>query len=329
MPESVQGGGKPTRSKSAGASNVIAWMRRFSRIRGLKSVRPCPIPDCPFRKAYSMVQKGCALIAVALLLGVLSAGCQKSALSGQAIARKSLVTSDTILSGMSQSLLPSEHFDVAAILPPGQCPGHYDIKLTDIARVKRADLVVSFMGMPFMQHAEVDAGKQLLLDAKGRNWMAPESYIAGLTVLAEKLSERFPEHKRQIAVRRELAIAEVAAANNKLSEKIKRAGISQQPVIASSMLKELLEWMGFRIVGEYGRPESISAKEIAGLTRMGREKKAAMIVDNLQSGPDAGRGIAEALGAPHVILSNFPSEKGYAATLSDNVDAVMAAMSAK
>ena len=50
-----------------------------------------------------------------------------------------------------------------------------------------------------------------------------------------------------------------------------------------------------------------------------------MVVDNLQSGPDAGRGIAEALGVPHVILSNFPSENGYLATLGDNVAAVLAA----
>jgi zinc transport system substrate-binding protein len=95
------------------------------------------------------------------------------------------------------------------------------------------------------------------------------------------------------------------------------------------MLKEPLEWMGFRIEGEYGRPESISAKEIAALTRMGREKRVAMIVDNLQSGPETGRGIAEALGAPHVVLSNFPSEKGYTATLNDSVDAVLTAVNAK
>jgi zinc transport system substrate-binding protein len=277
-----------------------------------------------------MALKTNSLIVVALmLLGFLPAGCQKSALSEQTKSRKRIVTSDTILLGMSESLLPSEHFEVAAILPPGQCPGHYDIKLTDIAKVSRADIVVSFLGMPFMKHAEVDGTRQLLIDAKDRNWMAPDSYIAGLNLLADRFSERFPEHKRKISMRQRLTIMEVAEKNKSLSDRIKRAGVSQIPVIASSMLKEPLEWMGFRVVGEYGRPESISAKEIAALIRMGREKKAAMIVDNLQSGPEAGKGIAEALGAPHVILSNFPSEKGYAATLSDNVDAVLAAMSAR
>jgi zinc transport system substrate-binding protein len=276
-----------------------------------------------------MALKAHSLVIAVLLLGFLSDGCKKSALKEQAESRKSIVTSDTILSGMSESLLPPEYFAVAAILPPSQCPGHYDIKLGDIARVNKANLVVSFIGMPFMQQAEVDAARQLLIDANDRNWMAPNSYITGLNLLAAKFSERFPEHRRQIATRREHAILEVAEKDKILGDRIKSAGITRKSIIASSMLKEPLEWMGFQIVGEYGRPESISAKEIAALTRIGKEKGASMIVDNLQSGPEAGKGVAEALGVPHVILSNFPSEKGYADTLSDNVDAVLTAASAR
>jgi zinc transport system substrate-binding protein len=273
-----------------------------------------------------MAQKSHSLIAVALLLCSISVGCQKGALSEQGKFRKSIVASDTILSGMSERLLPSEYFEVFAILPPGQCPGHYDIKLSDIAKVKKADLVVSFCGMPFMNQVEAGANKQLLIDAKDHNWMAPNSYVAGLSILASLFMERFPEHKKQIAARQEHAIQEVTEKEKALSDEIKLAGVSQMPIIASSMLREPLEWMGFCVVGQYGRPEAISAKEIANLICMGREKKAVMIADNLQSGPDAGKGIAEALGTPHVILSNFPSEKGYAATLSENVNSVLTAV---
>ena len=267
-----------------------------------------------------------SLAAAALLLNILSAGCQKAASREQPRAKRSVVASDTILSGMSASLLPQGHFEVSSILPPGQCPGHYDVKLSDIARVKRADIVVSFTEMPFMAHVQADAGRMLFIDAKGRNWMAPDAYIAGLDLLAEKFSERFPEYKQEIAARRDHAVGEVAATNRSLSERIRRARVFQRPVIASSMLREPLEWMGLCVVGEYGRPESLSAKEIADLIRVGREKKAAMIADNLQSGPEAGKGIAEALRAPHVVLSNFPLEEGYAATLGENVDRVLAAL---
>jgi F0F1-type ATP synthase beta subunit len=78
-------------------------------------------------------------------------------------------------------------------------------------------------------------------------------------------------------------------------------------------------------VAEYGRPEALSAREVVRLVRTGRERNVLLVADNLQSGADAAKGIAEALGTPHVTLSNFPSEKGYLATLGDNVGAVLAA----
>ena len=78
--------------------------------------------------------------------------------------------------------------------------------------------------------------------------------------------------------------------------------------------------MGFRVVGEYGRPEAMSAREVVRLSEIGKDQKAIVVVDNLQSGPDAGKGIAETLGVPHVVLTNFPSEKGYLATLGENVN---------
>ncbi len=276
------------------------------------------------------MRKARSLVPFILLFGLLCANChRKDAESERTPVRKSIVASDTILSGMIEGLLPSEDFEVPSILPPDQCPGHYDVKLSDIAKVKQADLVVSFIGMPYMLLVEVDADKQLMIDSKGRNWMAPDSYIAGMKLLAEELSKRFPDHRKQIALRLDKGCLEVEGMKKILGDRLKRSGVYQKPILASFMLVEPLEWMGFQVVGKYGRPESISAKEVVDLTRVGREKKAYMVADNLQSGPDAGRGIAEALGAPHVVLSNFPMENGYVHTLRDNVDAVLAAMSAQ
>jgi zinc transport system substrate-binding protein len=242
---------------------------------------------------------------------------------------RGIVTSDTILSGMISSLLPSQGYAVDAILPPGQCPGQYDVKLSDIEKTKRATLTVSFRGMPFMNNAGLGGGAKFFVDAGDRNWMAPDSYIYGLGLLADKLSKHFPADKDEILRRKEEEIHRVNAGAKSLLEKIRRTGIAGKAILASSMQKEPLEWMGLRVVGEYGRPEAISAREVVRLAKIGREQQATAIVDNLQSGPDAGKGIAETLGVPHVVLTNFPSEKGYLATLGENVDAIVAAVSRK
>ncbi len=263
------------------------------------------------------------VVAVASL-GV-SPGYSSTSKEGNAKIGRIIVTSDTILSGMIASLLPPNRYSTEAILPPGQCPGHYDVKLSDIGKMKMADLVVSFKGMPFMDKAGPGGKAQFLVDAGARNWMAPYSYIYGLGLLADALSKFFPVDKDEIMKRKENSIRAVKAGADLLVEKVKRSGIFGKPVIASSLQKEPLEWMGFRVVGDYGRQEAISARELVRLMQIGKMQKAIMVVDNLQSGPDAGKGIAETLGVPHVVLTNFPSENGYLATLTGNINALLAA----
>src|SRR4030042_1402627 len=156
------------------------------------------------------------LAIMAMALGCVSTGCSNKSKDGDAKIVRGIVTSDTILSGMIASLLPPNRYSIEAILPPGQYPGHYDVKLSDIEKMKKADLNVSFSGMPFMDKAGLDVGAQLLVAAGGRNWMAPDSYIYGLGVLADELSKRFPEDKDEIMSRKEDMIREVKAEANSI-----------------------------------------------------------------------------------------------------------------
>jgi ABC-type Zn uptake system ZnuABC Zn-binding protein ZnuA len=265
----------------------------------------------------------------AMAVACLFAGCSDRSNAGGPKNVRVIVASDTILSGMIASLLPPRLYAVAAILPPGQCPGHYDVKLSDAEKMKRADLIVSFKEMSFIDKNGPERAGRLVIDTGGRNWMAPDSYIHGLDLLADRLSKYFPEDKNEILSRRDDAVREVRAYTDSVKQRIRDAGIAGKAVIASSMQKEPLEWMGFCVAGEYGRPESLSAREVVHLAKTGKEQGVIFVADNLQSGPDAGRGIAESLGVPHIVLTNFPSEKGYLVTLGENVDIILAAAAAQ
>ncbi len=67
-----------------------------------------------------------------------------------------------------------------------------------------------------------------------------------------------------------------------------------------------VKWAGLNIVATYGRPDSLTPKVLKELVDKGRGGGVTMIIDNMQSGKDAGKGIAEELGGKRVILSNFP-----------------------
>jgi zinc transport system substrate-binding protein len=268
------------------------------------------------------------LTAVILLMGSSSGYAEKAGME-KSKTHHTIVTSDTILWSMAVSLLPPNRYTVEAILPPGQCPGHYDLKLSDIEKIKKADWIIAFRGMPFLNQADLDGRAQLFVDANGRNWMAPDSYIYGLNRLADELSIRFPKDRNEISKRKETASHQVIKEANSLKNETRRAGFAGKTVIAAALQKEPLEWMGFRVVSEYDRPESISAKDVVRLLQTGRDRRVVAVVDNLQSGPDTGKSIAESLGRPHVVLTNFPTDRGYLATLKENVNTVLDALTRK
>jgi len=240
-----------------------------------------------------------------------------------------IITSDTILSGMVEALLPEQKYRVAAILPPGQCPGHYDVKISDIEKMQKADLLISLRGLPFMSKIDAGESARLVIDTEQRNFMAPQSYIFGLSRVATELMSRFPADRVEIARRKEAAIRRISDEAQNLKERIGKANVHGQAILSSSMQREPLEWMGFRIAADYGRPESMSAKDLARLLKVGKEWNVVAVVDNLQSGPDAGKSIAQSLRCPHIVLNNFPTDRGYLSTLKDNVDAVLAALDRK
>lgn len=263
------------------------------------------------------------LQATALFFAV---GCRNESQDSKGSVAGVIVASDTILSGMAEALLPTEDFIVRAVLPPDQCPGHYDLKLSDIEKLEKADLIISFQDLPFMEGVDVDVSRYVLLDRQNRNWMVPDAYIEGLTALADVIIKRFPERAAEIESCLDRAVQQIKKKDKTIQREIAIAGIANRPVIASSLQRENLEWMGLRVIGTYGRPESMSAKEVVRLSELGRKQTAVLVVDNLQSGPEAGKGIADELGIPHVVISNFPSDRGYTATLDDNVAAVLAAL---
>jgi zinc transport system substrate-binding protein len=167
-------------------------------------------------------------IAATVLLCILS-GCSGEPREAASSEARTIVVSDTILSDIITSLLPSGRYRVEAILPPGQCPGHYDVKLTDIEKMKKAVLTVSFRGMSFMEKAGLDDPRQLVIDPEGRNWMVPDSYVKGLTLLAEQLSKHFPEDAVAIARGKEQAIRMVKKRSEALVQKVTGAGLSGKP----------------------------------------------------------------------------------------------------
>ena len=71
-------------------------------------------------------------------------------------------------------------------------------------------------------------------------------------------------------------------------------------------LKVFVESAGFQVVAVYDPPETLSAGDITDLVNVAESEGVALIVDNMQVDAEFGGGIAEQVGAEHVVLTNFP-----------------------
>ena len=138
------------------------------------------------------------------------------------------------------------------------------------------------------------------------NWMTPEVQQAAVDKIVAALSQEDSDSG---------ATYEKAAADYKSEVESKGAEVKtildeKDPaatnVMCSEQLTGLVRWMGLNIITTYGRPDSLTPEVVKELVDTGREENVTLIIDNLQSGQDAGAGLAEELGCKRIIFTNFP-----------------------
>jgi len=262
---------------------------------------------------------------------VLIAGCARSS-----AGRPRIVASTTLIAAIVEAVAPAR-FAVTTIAPAGLCPGHFDLKPSDVTAANYAKLILNHgweAWYPAMEKAIIPPGPRRVTLATKGNWMIPEIQKQAAAEIAALLAELDTAHAdtyRQAAARYQVDVDSAAATAQALladlghnpDSSAKSGYVLRLPaVIAAEQQSPFLEWLGFRVVATYGRAEDFSAQELTRLARVAQDSGVALIVDNLQSGPDTGKPLAEALEVKHVTLTNLPLEGSYPRALLDNARAL-------
>jgi zinc transport system substrate-binding protein len=255
-----------------------------------------------------------------LATALLVPGCASSS------GRTRVVASTTLISTIVQTI-GGERFAVTTIAPAGLCPGHFDLKPSDVAAANNARLVLNHgweAWYPSLEKAIVPPGPRKVTLATQGNWMIPELQKQAAVEIAALLAEidtARADTYRLAVTRYETEVDSAAAAARALL-----AGKELPAVIAAEQQTPSLKWLGFRVVANYGRAEDFTAQELTRLARVASDSGVKLVVDNLQSGPDTGKPLADGLGAKHVTLTNFPLRGSYRQALLDNAAALAQAI---
>jgi len=261
------------------------------------------------------MRKFTVLITAFLILGLAIAslinGCSPAGTS-----KLKVVTSTSLIAQIVQHV-GGNKVDVVNIIPPAQCPGHFDVKPGDIQKLADADLFIlhGWQGEKFSQELIASANNPDLtvakVDIKG-NWMTPPVQQEATDKITNALSQIDAQNGSYYQKSATEYKDTIAAKGSEMKAKLAQANLSAINVMCAEMQAGFVKWSGLNIAATYGRPDSLTPQVVKELVDKGREAAVTLIIDNMQSGKDTGAGIAEELGCARIILSNFPG--GYEST---------------
>ncbi len=247
-------------------------------------------------------------------------------------AKISVVTSTSLLYYITQQV-GGDKVSAVNLIPPAQHPGNFDFKPSDVQTLAGAKLFL-LHGWPGEGYADkliAAANNPNLTVIKANvdgNWMIPSVQQNATDKVAGILGEA---DKNNAAAYQKAAAdykARIQAKDTEIKAKLAKANTSKINVIASFWQADFITWAGFNVVAIYNDPASLTPQTVKDLVDKGKAANVTLIVDNLQSGKDAGKGLAAELGVSAVNLSSFPggldNTETWEKAIDKNIDLLLA-----
>jgi zinc transport system substrate-binding protein len=230
-----------------------------------------------------------------------------------------------------------DKLEARTLIPPGVCPGHYDVKPSDIEALANSKALFIHNYQENYENitglVEAAENPELIitvLNVTG-NWMVPQVQAEAVAAITEGLGEIDPEN---VAYYYDNAVERVQAILDKGEEvegELQGAGVEGVKVLCAEMQAGFAGWAGFNITATYGRPEELSTADVEQLVTDAIEAGVALVIDNLQSGATAtSEAMAQDIGAIQVTISNFPggfeNTETWEKAIDKNVDLLLEAL---
>jgi zinc transport system substrate-binding protein len=267
-----------------------------------------------------------AILVLSMMLGVLFNGC-----STDSSAKLKVVTSTSLMSQIVERI-GGDKVSVVNIIPPAQCPGHFDVKPGDIQKLADARLffIHNWQGEKFSDDLIASANNKSLTTVKvemAGNWMTPQVQRDATDKIVTVLAQIDPENSAAYQKAASEYKAAVTAKESEIIAKLGQMSLAAVNVLCDEQQADFVKWAGLNIIATFGRPETFTPQVVKDLVDKGRGGKVTLVIDNMQTGGESGKALAEELSVKHIVLSNFPG--GYENTetwekaIDKNIELIM------
>ena len=259
------------------------------------------------------------LLAVSLLL--------VPRLKGAEQKRPSVAATTTMIGSMLE-FLAGEELQISVLIPPGSCPGHFDLKPADAARISQADLIIRHDYQSYLDRkltAQNPAMQVAVLRTPG-HLVVPGNYLTALGQVKDILEKGFSSLAPVFEANFSTARDQIEQAGRQARLRIEEADFAGVKVLASFRQAGFARWAGLEVVEQFtNSPDELSVIRLKEIVQSAREQNIAFIAGNLHSGGEAvAKAIATETGLPVCILSNFPGSNErnstYFKLLLDNIN---------
>ena len=260
-----------------------------------------------------------AILILSLIIEIFTGGCS----SGNSDKIK-VMTSTSLMTYIVEQI-GGNHVEAINLVPSNQHPGNFDVKPDDIQKLSTAKLFLlhGWPGETYVDKLVVAANNPKLMVVKATtegNWMIPSVQSAATENVLKALSEIDPANATDYRKAADAYKKRILAKESDIKNKLTEANVSKINVIASARQADFLQWAGFNVVANFASAQALTPQLVKDLVDKGKAGNVTLVINNLQDGQDAGKAIAEEIGAKNINLSNFPGGFGGTETWEKAID---------
>jgi zinc transport system substrate-binding protein len=261
----------------------------------------------------------------AAVVALIVSGC-----SGQPDDPRPVVATTTSYIECAVRDLAGDELRAVRLLPPGCCPGHFDVSPSMLDKLERATLLLRF-GFQDSLDAKLgryrEKGLRVVAVASPPGLCLPSTYAAVCREVCEALCAAQPGSAARYRDRLARIVARMATLRDAMRADVDRRGLAGARVLASGHQAAFARDLGLDVVATFTGREAAAFKELDRCIRAGKDARIRLVIANLQEGVQLADPVATRLGARLVVFSNFPSmengETTFDALVSHNLAALL------
>jgi len=244
--------------------------------------------------------------ALAAVLTVMLSGCRPASDPG---GPAPIATTTSYLEAAARDLL-GDSLRVLRLAEPGTCPGHFDLRPSQVAELRQCSALLRFdFQKPLdARFAGTGTNGPRVAEISLRGGMGlPDSYLAACHQTADHLVALGLVTRADADDRLQAIATRLNALSRDATNRVAQAGLAGSPVIASGHQRDFCEWLGLKVVASFRAADTASISEIGEAIDAGRLAQTKWVIANLPEGRRTADALADRLKARVLVFENFPA----------------------